>query len=248
MRYALVTGATSGIGIALSRVLARKGYGIIMVSSSIKNLDKARKSMEQRFPKSRIYIIMEDLGVKGAARSLYNKIHDKGIDIDILVNNAGFGLIGGTETIDENMDEKLLYLNMVTPTILCKLFLRDMYKKGRGKILNVASTAAFQPGPYNSTYFASKSYLYSYSRAIRYEAMEHGVNICTLCPGSTRTKFFKKEGLKTPLWAMPAGKVAEYAADGLWKNKAVIVPGRINRIIRAVPSGIKLAVIARMKK
>ena len=78
--------------------------------------------------------------------------------------------------------------------------------------------------------------------------MEHGVNVCTLCPGSTRTKFFKKEGLKTPLWAMPAGKVAEYAADGLWKNKAVIVPGRINRIIRVVPSGIKLAVIARMKK
>lgn len=99
--------------------------------------------------------------------------------------------------IDENMDEKLLYLNMVTPTILCKLFLRDMYKKGRGKILNVASTAAFQPGPYNSTYFASKSYLYSYSRAIRYEAMEHGVNICTLCPGSTRTKFLKRRAENT---------------------------------------------------
>ncbi|HBA97413.1 MAG TPA: short-chain dehydrogenase [Lachnospiraceae bacterium] len=248
MKYALVTGATSGIGIAISRVLARKGYGIVMVSSSLKHLKGAKRSMDERFPEIKAYIIEEDLSIKDSAIRLYNKVRELGVTIDILVNNAGFGLAGPAERIGIHDDEKLLYLNITAPTILCKLFLRDMYKRRNGSILNVASMASFQPGPYNSTYFASKSYLYSYSRAIRHEAKGHGVNVCTLCPGTTRTRFFKKEGIKTPVWAMPAGKVAEYAVDGLEKNKAVIIPGNINKILKAVPSGIKLAAVAYMKK
>lgn len=248
MKYALVTGATSGIGIAISRVLARKGYGIVMAASSLKHLEEAEKSMERRFPEVNVYIIAEDLSIKGSAIRLYNKIKEKGITIDVLVNNAGYGLVGATEKIDLIKDENMLYLNMITPTILCKLFLKDMYKRKRGSILNVSSTGAFQPGPYTSTYFASKSYLYSYSLAIRYEAGKYGVRVCTLCPGTTRTKFFKKEGIKTPVWAMPAGKVAEYAIEGLEKNQAVVIPGKTNRIFCIVPSGIKMAVIARMKK
>lgn len=247
MKYALVTGATSGIGIAISRVLARKGYGIVMVSSSLKHLEEAKKSMDKRFPKVKVYIIEEDLGIKDSALRLYNKIKKLGITVDILVNNAGFGLAGPSEKIDVKNDEKLLYLNMTAPTILCKLFLRDMYKRRKGSILNVASTAAFQPGPYNATYFASKSYIYSYSRAIRYEAKRYGVSVCTLCPGTTRTKFFIKEGIKTPMWAMPAGKVAEYAIDGLEKDKAVIIPGNMNKIFKIIPSGVKLAAVAVMK-
>lgn len=248
MKYALVTGATSGIGLAISRVLMRKGYGIVMVSSSLKHLKEARRRMEERFPNIKVYIIEEDLSIKDSAIRLYNKVKNLGITVDILVNNAGFGLAGSSEKIDIKKDEKLLYLNMITPTILCKLFLRDMYKRKKGKILNVASTAAFQPGPYNSTYFASKSYLYSYSRAIRYEAKRHGVNVCTLCPGTTRTQFFQKEGVKTPIWAMPAGKVAEYAVDGLEKNRAVIIPGNIDKMLRIVPSGIKLIAVACIKQ
>lgn len=248
MKYALVTGASSGIGIAISRVLARKGYGIIMVSSSEKRLQAAAKSMYERFSDIKIFTITEDLSKKNSAVSVYEKVKKMGLAVDILVNNAGFGIVGSTEEIDMEKDEQMLYLNMITPTCLCKLFLNDMYKIGKGKILNVASTGAFQPGPYNSTYFASKSYLYSYSRAIRYEAKRYGVSVCTLCPGTTKTEFFKKEGVKTPVWAMPAGKVAEYAIDGLERDKAVIVPGKMNKVFRMVPSEIKLAVIAGMKK
>ncbi|MCX4327257.1 MAG: SDR family NAD(P)-dependent oxidoreductase [Lachnospiraceae bacterium] len=248
MRYVLVTGATSGIGIAISRVFARKGYGIVMVSSSQKHLMQAERNMAKRFPKTSIYTIEEDLSRKNSAQSLYNKVKEIGITIDILVNNAGKGLIGATEKININSDEELLYLNMVTPTILCKLFLRDMYKRKHGSILNVASTAAFQPGPYNSTYFASKAYLYSYSRAIRHEAAKHGVHVCTLCPGTTDTKFFEKEGIKTPAWAMSAVKVAEYAADGLCKNKPVIIPGKTNKLFSIIPSEIKLIAISLLKK
>lgn len=248
MKYALVTGAASGIGIAISRVLARKGYGIVMVSSSQKHLMQAKKNMAKRFPKTKVYTIKEDLSRKNSAQELYNKVKEMGVIIDILVNNAGKGLIGATEKIDINSDEELLYLNMVTPTLLCKLFLKDMYKRKRGSILNVASTAAFQPGPYNSTYFASKAYLYSYSRAIRHEAAKHGVHVCTLCPGTTDTKFFEKEGIKTPAWAMSAVKVAEYAIDGLCKNKAVIIPGKTNKLFRVIPSEIKLIAISLLKK
>ncbi|MCI9079458.1 MAG: SDR family NAD(P)-dependent oxidoreductase [Lachnospiraceae bacterium] len=248
MRYALVTGATSGIGIAISRVLARKGYGIVMVSSSQHHLVQASKSMRKRFPKTSIYTIKEDLSQKNSAKHLYSKIKEMGLVIDVLVNNAGKGLIGATEKIGISEDEGLLYLNMVTPTLLCKMFLKDMYKRKRGSILNVASTAAFQPGPYNSTYFASKAYIYSYSRAIRHEAASHGVRICTLCPGTTETKFFEKEGIKTPAWAMSAVKVAEYAIDGLERNKAVIIPGKTNKIFRIIPAEIKLMAVALLKK
>lgn len=248
MEYALVTGATSGIGIAVSRVLARKGYGIIMVSSSEKHLVQAQKSMAKRFPETKVYTIKEDLGQKNSAKNLYRKVKETGLTIDILVNNAGKGLIGTTDKICIKKDEELMYLNMVTPTILCKLFLRDMYKRKKGSILNVASTAAFQPGPYNSTYFASKAYIYSYSRAIRYEAARHGVNVCTLCPGTTDTKFFEKEGIKTPAWAMSAIKVAEYAIDGLEKNKAVIIPGKANKFFCIIPSELKLMAVAFLKK
>ncbi|MFG6349169.1 MAG: SDR family NAD(P)-dependent oxidoreductase [Lachnospiraceae bacterium] len=248
MEYALVTGATSGIGIAISRVLARKGYGIVMVSSSQHHLIQAEKNMKKRFPKTSIYTIKEDLSQKNSAKHLYNQVKEMGLVIDVLVNNAGKGLIGTTEKININKDEGLLYLNMVTPTLLCKMFLKDMYKRKKGSILNVASTASFQPGPYNSTYFASKAYIYSYSRAIRYEAQRRGVKICTLCPGTTETKFFEKEGIKTPAWAMSAVKVAEYAIDGLEKNKAVIIPGRANKIFRIIPAEIKLLAIALLKK
>lgn len=116
MEYALVTGATSGIGIAISRVLARKGYGIVMVSSSQHHLVQAEKSMKKRFPKTSIYTIKEDLSQKNSAKHLYRQIKEMGLVIDVLVNNAGKGLIGTTEKIDINKDEGLLYLNMVTPT------------------------------------------------------------------------------------------------------------------------------------
>lgn len=248
MKYALITGATSGIGIALARVFARKKYNLVLVSSSEENLRRTRKSFKRRFADTDVFTICEDLSQKGSAQRVYNKVKEKGIEIDILVNNAGFGLVGDTTDIDIDEDEKMLYLNMITPTCLCKLFLKDMYKKGCGSILNVASVGAFQPGPYTSTYFASKSYLYSYSRAIRFEAKKHGVNVCVLCPGTTRTQFFKKEGKKTPVWAMPAGKLAEYTVEQFEKNKAVIVPGMINRVMRFVPSGIKSLSVAIMKK
>ncbi len=248
MKYALITGATSGIGLAMARVLARKNYGIIMASSSKNRLSKAKKSMNERFPHVKIYDIVEDLSLEGSGARLYKKAMDIGVDINILINNAGYGLVGPTEKIDMEKDVKMLYLNMISPTVLCKLFLKDMYKKRNGKILNVASVGSFQPGPYNSTYFASKAYLYSYSMAIRYEAKKYGVTVSTLCPGTTKTKFFNKEGLKTPTWAMSPTKVAEYAVEGLENGADVIIPGKIDKALKAVPEKLKILAIAKTRE
>lgn len=253
MRYALITGGTSGIGFAMAGEFLERGYGVILASSSRKNLAIAKRKLEvkkSKLVKSTRYIITieQDLSEPDGAERLYHKAKALGVDIEILVNNAGFGLVGGTESIKIKDDKKMLQLLVTAPVCLCKLFLRDMYENGRGKILNVASTGAFQPGPYTSTYFAGKSFVYSYSRAIRQEAAARGVVVSTLCPGTTRTKFFEKEGQKTPIWAMSAEKTAKIAVDGLMRNRGVIVPGVINNILRIVPSGVKMYFVGIMKK
>lgn len=253
MKYALITGGTSGIGFAMAGEFLERGYGVIIASSSRKNLAIAKRKLEvkkSKIVKNTRYIITieQDLSVPDGAEKLYHKAKSIGVDIEILVNNAGFGLMGGTESIRIRDDKRMIQLNVTAVVCLCKLFLRDMYENGRGKILNVASTGAFQPGPYTSTYFAGKSFVYSYSRAIRQEAAKRGVVVSTLCPGTTRTKFFEKAGQKTPIWAMSAEKTAKIAVDGLMKNKGVIVPGVINNILRIVPSGVKMYFVEMLKK
>lgn len=253
MKYALITGGTSGIGFAMAGEFLERGYGVIIASSSRKNLAIAKRKLEvkkSKIVKNTRYIITieQDLSVPDGAEKLYHEAKSMGVDIEILVNNAGFGLMGGTESIRIRDDKRMIQLNVTAVVCLCKLFLRDMYENGRGKILNVASTGAFQPGPYTSTYFAGKSFVYSYSRAIRQEAAKRGVVVSTLCPGTTRTKFFEKAGQKTPIWAMSAEKTAKIAVDGLMKNKGVIVPGVINNILRIVPSGVKMYFVEMLKK
>lgn len=253
MKYALITGGTSGIGFAMAGEFLERDYGVIIASSSRKNLAIAKRKLEvkkSKIVKNTRYIITieQDLSVPDGAEKLYHKAKSIGVDIEILVNNAGFGLMGGTESIRIRDDKRMIQLNVTAVVCLCKLFLRDMYENGRGKILNVASTGAFQPGPYTSTYFAGKSFVYSYSRAIRQEAAKRGVVVSTLCPGTTRTKFFEKAGQKTPIWAMSAEKTAKIAVDGLMKNKGVIVPGVINNILRIIPSGVKMYFVEVLKK
>lgn len=246
MDYVLITGATSGIGYELALTFAKNGYGLILVSTSVERLESVKAKIEMDHAVS-VYIYPQDLSVLGAAKALYGKIKKNGQEIAILVNNAGCGFIGATEEIGVEADEQMMILNMVNLTNLSKLVVKEMYARKQGKVLNVASTGAFQPGPYTASYFASKSYVLSYSRAIRYEARRNGVQICTLCPGTTDTNFFKRAGKHTPSNAMPPRKVAEIAYKGLMKNKELIVPGLLNKILRIVPVNIKIAGVAKMK-
>jgi len=246
MKYVLITGGTSGIGFELARNFASDGYGIVIVSSSSERLQKSRKKLEYEFNID-VFTYQEDLGKINAAMQLYNRIKEDNINISVLVNNAGFGLIGSTDEIDFKRDESMIILNVISLVELCKLFISDMYRKGNGKILNVSSTGAFQPGPYTSTYFGSKAFVLSYSRAIRYEAKEKGVQVSTLCPGATKTNFFAQEGKEAPKNAMTAEDVATFAYKRFMKNKEITVSGFVNRITRCFPMKFKMMVVAKMK-
>lgn len=246
-KYALVTGAAGGIGFELARCAAGDGYSLIIVGSNEDRLKTAQKSLESEFPVN-VVALVQDLSVPGSAEALYGEVEKRGLDVVCLVNNAGFGTIGPAETIPLDKDERMLTLNVITPTELCKLFLPQMYQKHSGKILNIASTGAFNPGPYTGSYFASKSYVLSYTKALRYEAKSRGVQVSALCPGTTRTRFFEKEGMDTPVWAMSPESVARDRWRGLRAGCGVIVPGMMNKLIRLVPSGIKTFFTAQMKK
>lgn len=246
LNYALITGGTSGIGFELARNFAMDGYGVIIVSSNSERLKKAKQRLENEF-KTKVFTYEEDLGKLGAAEQLYNRIREDDISISILVNNAGIGLVGPTEEIELQRDENMMILNVINLVELCKLYIYDMYRQGSGKILNVSSTGAFQPGPYTSTYFASKAFVLSYSRAIRYEAKKRGVQVCALCPGATKTNFFAQEGTETPRNAMEAEEVVKYAYKRFMRNKEIIVPGLVNRIMQLFPVKLKMMFVAKMK-
>lgn len=246
MEYALITGATSGIGYELAIVFAQKGYGLLLVSSSNNHLERTKSQLE-RTVNVPIYLFEQDFTKQGAALALYQKIGEKKEEITVLINNAGFGLVGATEQIELQKDEDMLLINVVNLVSLSKLVIADMYRHKKGKILNVSSTGAFLPGPYTSTYFASKAFVLSYSRAIRYEAKRKGVQICVLCPGATKTNFFNREGTITPKSAMSPQKVARIAFQGLMRNKEVIVPGIKNRLLQLFPLKIKMISVAHMK-
>ncbi|MDN3955957.1 SDR family NAD(P)-dependent oxidoreductase [Sporolactobacillus laevolacticus] len=247
MNYVLITGGTTGIGYELARCFLQDNYGVVIVGADSQHLNDAKVRLEKEFNVS-ILIYQQDLSKIGAALELFGKITNLGIDLSVLVNNAGFGLVGGTEQIDFQQDEKMMVLNMISLVELSKLFITNMYNQRSGRILNVSSVGAFQPGPYTSTYFASKSFVLNYSRAIRYEAKEKGISISVLCPGSTKTNFFNREGTRTPKNAMSPEKVAGYAYKKLMNGKEVIIPGFFNKLWMILPDKVKMTAIAGVKK
>lgn len=247
-KIALITGGTSGIGLALAKKFAREGYSLVLVASNEQRLTKIKAVLNRVTPDIFVELVCQDLSIDGAADKVYQKVMEKGISIDILVNNAGFGMVGEAVANDREKEEAMLRINMQTLTQLCTLFLKDMYQRKQGRILNVASVGALMPGPYTAAYYATKAYVGSYSRAIRYEAAKKGVQVCTLYPGTTRTEFFDRAGSKTPVWAMSPDKVAECAYLGLMKNKEIIIPGVMNKLLKLVPTKIKLIGVAILKK
>lgn len=246
MKYVLITGGTSGIGFELVRNFARDGYGVVIVSSDSEKLQNAKQKLQDEF-KITASTYQQDMGKIGAAMQLYNRIKEDNLNISILVNNAGIGLVGSTDEIDFERDESMMILNVISLVELCKLYISDMYRQGNGKILNVSSIAAFQYGPYSSTYFASKAFVLSYSKAIRYEAEKKSVQVSIVCPGPTKTNFFAQEGTKTPTEAMTSEDVARYTYKQFMKNKEIIIPGLINKIKIRFPEKFKIAFIVKMK-
>ncbi|WP_435310063.1 SDR family NAD(P)-dependent oxidoreductase [Sebaldella termitidis] len=253
METVLITGASSGIGQEFSKLFAEKGYRLVITARREKNLAELKKM----YPENNVEVIPCDLGSEAGAEYLYNEVKKRSIKVDILINNAGFGLFGEFYETDIEKEKKMIDLNVKALVELSKYFLQEMLERNSGRILNVASIAAFQPGPYMSVYYASKAFVLSFSEALRNEVRNTGVCISVLCPGPVETEFEKsseltKSKLFSKLKPITAEKVAYAGYRGLMKNRAVIIPGFFNRAaITAgtfVPTGIKVNIARKIQE
>jgi short-subunit dehydrogenase len=234
-KTALITGASNGIGYELAKVLAEKGDNLILVARSKSKLDELKKELEEKFKVS-VYIIGKDLSLPEAAKDVYDEIKQKKFSIDYLINNAGFGDFGFFADSDWSKQEQMINLNITALACFTRLYLPDMIKRGSGRIMNMASTASFQPGPTMSVYFASKAFVLSFSEAINNEVRDKGITVTALCPGATHSGFQAAASMQNSKLLdgknFPTSKeVAEYGYKAMMKGKAVAIHGLKNKIL-----------------
>jgi len=233
-KTALITGASSGIGSELAKQFAIDGHGLVLVARNKESLQRVADELTHAY-RVPVKLIQKDLSVPSSPGEVFDELERESVHIDVLVNNAGFATYGLFPQTDLEAELAMMLLNMISLTHLTKLFLKKMLAKGEGKILNVASTAAFQPGPLMAVYYATKAYVLSFSEAIAHELRGSGVAVSVLCPGPTRTGFQQRagmEGSKVFDWGvMDAGTVAAIGYRGLMKGKTVIIPGLKNKLL-----------------
>lgn len=228
---ALITGASSGMGRDMAKILSQKGYDLILVARDEKKLEEVKKQL-----KTETKIVVMDISKEENCK----KIYEENKDIDILINNAGFGDCGHFEETSLDKDIQMIHTNIIAYHILTKLYLKEMIKKDSGKILNVASIAGFMPGPLMTTYYSTKNYVVRFSESIREELIrkKSKVQISILCPGPVDTNFNKVADVEFALKGLSSEYVAKYAINKFFKGKFYIVPGWKIKLARI---GAKLA-------
>lgn len=248
-KCAVITGASSGIGLALAQVLAERGHDLVLVARDVQKLSAIAQELSTKHGIKPTPIQM-DLSKPGAAAALFAQIED--MPVGIFINNAGAGQCGPFLNTDSEKDAGIISLNITALTELCKLAAAHMQARGGGSILNVASTGAYQPGPYIAVYYASKAYVLSFTQALRKELAGSGVAVSALCPGATATDFSRRAGKRDIRGAMSARAVALRAYKGLQKNKGVIIPGAGNKLAvlfsRLVPGALSARIVGRIQK
>lgn len=228
---ALITGASSGMGRDMAKILSQKGYDLILVARDEKKLEEVKKQL-----KTETKIVVMDISKEENCK----KIYEENKDIDILINNAGFGDCGHFEETSLDKDIQMIHTNIIAYHILTKLYLKEMIKKDSGKILNVASIAGFMPGPLMTTYYSTKNYVVRFSESIREELRrkKSKVQISILCPGPVDTNFNKVADVEFALKGLSSEYVAKYVINKFFKGKFYIVPGWKIKLARI---GAKLA-------
>ena len=223
---ALITGASSGIGRDMARELAGRGYDLILVARRRERLE----ALAAELPVD-CAILTADLGEVAECRRVYEQALAYE-DLEVVVNNAGFGLCGRFAELDLERELEMVKLNVVAVHVLTKLFVRAFRKRGRGRILNVASSAGFMPGPMMATYYATKNYVLRLTQAVAEELRRDGspVKVCALCPGPVDTEFNAVAGVRFALPGLSSADCARCAIDGLLRGKTVIIPGLGMRI------------------
>ncbi len=235
----LITGCSSGIGAEIARELARRGYNVDIVARRGERLSELAAELE-RDRGGRATPHVGDINDAAVRQSILDAIEQRGDRVDVLVNNAGLGVSGRLNKISRDRVTQLIDTNVRSLTALLHPVAAQMAARGSGAILNVASTAAFQPGPRESLYTGSKAYVKSLSDALHVELRPRGVGVTSLCPGLTRTEFQDTAGLDQTWGSMPgflwmsADEVARQAVDGMLAGRRCVVPGALNKVSAAV--------------
>lgn len=232
---ALVTGASSGIGLELARLLARDGHPLYLVARGREALEHAAAELTRDFGVA-AHTIVADLAHEGAVERLFECIAADGARLEVVINNAGYGLAGPVATADLDRTLGMIRLNVEALTAITQRALPDMLARGRGRIMNVASTAAFQPGPLMAVYYATKAYVLSFTEAVAEEVRGSGVTLTALCPGPTKTKFAEIAGMRqsrafSSAFTGDAAWVARVGYRGMLRGRRVVVPGTLNRLV-----------------
>ncbi len=253
---ALITGASSGIGADLARLFAGGGHDLILVARSEGKLRQIAARLEREFG-IKAHVVTADLSRSDAAQGIVDAVAARGLQVDILVNNAGYGLAGPFAETDLETELEMIQVNLTALTELTKLFLRPMVARHAGRILNVASTAAFQPGPLMAVYYATKAYVLSFSEAIADELRHSGVTVTVLCPGPTDTGFasvakMEKSRLFRLMAPMSSAKVAGIGYHALRHGRRMVVAGLSNKLlvasVRVTPRGLVTTIARKLQE
>ncbi len=243
MKYVLITGASSGIGFELAKVFAKHGHHLILTARSEDKLLELQKQVMTDF-QIKAQVIVEDLSKPLGAQNLFNEVNERELSVEILVNNAGFGSHGLFQDSDLKRQKEMIQLNITTLMELTHLFLPAMLKSRSGKIMNLASTASFVPGPFMSVYYASKAFVLSFSEGLSEELRGSGVSVTAVCPGITDSGFQTVANIQNVpiLKSAPSAsshQVATFAYKAMMRNQPVAIEGLMNRamnfMIRLTP-------------
>ncbi|MEO8286882.1 MAG: SDR family oxidoreductase [Chloroflexota bacterium] len=234
-KTALVTGASSGIGYELTKLFARDGYNLVLVARNEERLNQLKTEFEKRRGVS-VKVLPKDLSDPNAPEEIYDELKRDGIQVDVLVNNAGYAMLDPFLKTDKQDELNMLQVNVVALTHMTKLFLPGMAERGSGRVLNIASTAAFMPGPLMAVYYATKAYVLSFTEAVAEEMRGTGVTLTALCPGPTRSGFQKRANMETSRLIvgrsiMDAPTVANAGYKALMRGKSLEIPGIRNKLI-----------------
>ncbi|HSR05349.1 MAG TPA: SDR family oxidoreductase [Proteiniclasticum sp.] len=235
--YALITGATSGIGLEIALNFARDGINLILVARTENKLIEIKEKIESEYG-IEVLILAKDLTREEAPDEIYEEVEKRGIRVDFLINNAGFGSFGRLKDTDYETEKDLVKLNVLSLLQMNKLFVPLMAARHYGYVMNVASLAAFMPGPVMANYYASKAYVLSLSEAMHEELKQDGIKVTALCPGPVRTNFQERAQLQktdtAKSFLMEAKKVADVGYLGLFRGKAIVVPGTFEKMVPVI--------------
>ena len=242
--YALVTGASSGMGYEYAKLFAKDGKKIVVLARSRDKLEGLKKDLEKQHG-TKVMVLVKDLSDPKAPQEVFSELEKAGINIDVLVNNAGYDVYGKFQDTDWQREATMIQVNVLALTQLTKLFLKKMLEKKSGKILNISSSAGFGPTPWSSVYGGTKHYVLGFSNAIAHELKGTGVSVTCFCPGNTKTLFFERAGAeecridKRRIQQMDAATAAKHGYKALAKGKTTASPGMLNSfmvfMIRLMP-------------